>query len=491
MGKRPLVSRRQTVHPHSQPENTGSRSTLRLLAVTTFVVILNETIMINAIPRLMDSMRITESAAQWVSTTFMLAMAAVIPITGWFLRRVTTRQAYSLAMSVFLMGTAISAAAPAFGVLLLGRVTQAAGTAIMMPLLMTTLMAVVPERFRGRVMGNVTMAIAVAPALGPAAAGAILQFGSWRMLFIVVLLIAGVITWFGLRKLENTGETANGSVDWLSVVVAAAGFSGLVYGLRQFGQGGAGAGTGLSFIAGGLVLIASFAARQLHLQGDGTPLMDLRVLKHRTYRLGLLLLGVVFMTMLSEMILVPLYLQNVRNLTALQTGLLVMPGGLAVALLGPVFGKLFDHFGARPLIVPAATAMVTTLAWYTQLTMTTPYWMILGLHALLMISLAAIFTPVFTLSLGALPESLYSHGSSMLSTLEQIAAAFGIALVIAIMSARAGQLTGEGVDEHVSLLNGLHWAFTVGAAIAVTAVVVTWLLPSRAPVTRHQRARAD
>jgi DHA2 family lincomycin resistance protein-like MFS transporter len=124
--------------------------------------------------------------------------------------------------------------------------------------------------------------------------------------------------------------------------------------------------------------------------------------------------------------------------------------------------------------------MVTTLALYTQLTMTTPYWMILGLHAMLMISLAAIFTPVFTLSLGALPQSLYSHGSSMLSTLEQVAAAFGIALVITVMSARAGQLTGKGVDERVSLLDGMHWAFTVGTAIAVTAVVVAWLLPSRA-----------
>lgn len=480
MRKRPLVSPWQTVETDSQPSKVDRTPIVRLLAVTTFVVILNETIMINAIPRLMDSMRITESAAQWVSTAFMLAMAAVIPITGWFLQRVTTRQAYAAAMGVFLMGTAISAAAPEFGVLLAGRVTQAAGSAIMMPLLMTTLMAVVPEHRRGRVMGNVTIAIAVAPALGPVASGAILQFGSWRMLFIVVLLMAGLVTWFGLRRLENIGETARGSVDWLSVAVAAAGFSGLVYGLRQFGEGGAGAGIGLSFIAGGLVLIASFAARQLRLQRDGAPLMDLRVLKHRTYRLGVLLLAVVFMTMLSEMILVPLYLQNIRNLTALQTGLLVMPGGLAVALLGPMVGKLCDHFGARPLIVPASTTTVTTLALYTQLTMTTPYWMILGLHAMLMISLAAIFTPVFTLSLGALPQSLYSHGSSMLSTLEQVAAAFGIALVITVMSARAGQLTGKGVDERVSLLDGMHWAFTVGTAIAVTAVVVTWLLPSRA-----------
>src|SRR5919109_3919470 len=119
---------------------------VRLLVLATFVVILNETIMINAIPRLMDALGITEQSAQWVSTVFMLTMAAVIPITGWFLQRVTTRQAYAIAMGVFLTGTVLAAAAPVFEVLLLGRIVQASGTAVMMPLLMTTLMMVVPEQ---------------------------------------------------------------------------------------------------------------------------------------------------------------------------------------------------------------------------------------------------------------------------------------------------------------------------------------------------------
>src|SRR5206468_7775567 len=139
--------------------------------------------------------------AQWFSTAFMLAMAALIPITGWFLQRVTNRRAYGLAMGVFLTGTTIAAVAPDFAVLLLGRTVQAGGTAVMMPLLMTTLMTVVPEHDRGRVMGNVTLAISVAPALGPALSGVVLQIGSWRMLFVVMLPIAALVTVFGLRKL--------------------------------------------------------------------------------------------------------------------------------------------------------------------------------------------------------------------------------------------------------------------------------------------------
>src|SRR5947208_470257 len=159
-----------------------------------------------SVVRLLDSLRVTEQSAQWVSTAFMLTMAAVIPITGWFLQRVTTRQAYAIAMGVFLAGTVLSALAPSFLVLLLGRIVQASGTAVMVPLLMTTLMIVVPEHDRGRVMGNVTLAISVAPALGPAVSGLILQVGSWRLLFVVVLPIAALVTLLGLRKMDNISE---------------------------------------------------------------------------------------------------------------------------------------------------------------------------------------------------------------------------------------------------------------------------------------------
>lgn len=196
---------------------------IRLLVLATFVVILNETIMINAIPRLMGALHITEQTAQWLSTAFMLTMAAVIPITGWFLQRVSTRHAYATAMGLFLLGTALATVAPSFEVLLGARIIQASGTAVMMPLLMTTLMQVVPEADRGRVMGNVTLAISVAPAMGPAVSGVILQFGSWRLLFAVVLPIAGVITWRGLKQLKNVGEPRFSTIDWLSVMTAAAG----------------------------------------------------------------------------------------------------------------------------------------------------------------------------------------------------------------------------------------------------------------------------
>ncbi|MFJ2028228.1 MDR family MFS transporter [Streptosporangium sp. NPDC087985] len=451
---------------------------IRLLVLATFVVILNETIMINAIPRLMGALHITEQTAQWLSTAFMLTMAAVIPITGWFLQRVSTRSAYSTAMGLFLLGTALAAVAPSFEVLLGARIIQASGTAVMMPLLMTTLMQVVPEEDRGRVMGNVSLAISVAPAMGPTVSGVILQFGSWRLLFAVVLPIAAVITWRGLKQLENVGEPQVSTIDWLSVVTAAAGFGGLVYGLSWFEGGDVR--VAAAIVAAGLVAIVVFVVRQLSLQKCGVPLLDLRTLRYRTYTVALIMMSVAFMAMLGSMILLPLYLQNVRELSALQTGLLVMPGGLAMGLLGPTVGRLFDRFGGRVLVIPGAIGITLALTGFTQVTMTMPFWQLLGLHALLMVSLAATFTPVFTLGLGAVPPPLYSHASSILSTLQQVSAAIGTALVITVMSARADALRSAGATEALANLDGMRLAFIIGAVLSVAVVVTALLLPARA-----------
>ena len=209
------------------------RTVLVWLVLATFTVILNETIMMNALPRLMEAFSVNERSVQWLSTAFMLTMAVVIPTTGWFLQKVSTRQAYTLAMVVFCIGTLLAALAPTFPVLVGARVVQAVGTAIMMPLLMTTLMVLVPANERGSVMGSVTLAMSVAPALGPTVSGVVLEFMSWRWIFWVVLPVAIAMLVLGRRSLPRSAPTGAGSLDVLSVMLAALGFGALVYGLSQ------------------------------------------------------------------------------------------------------------------------------------------------------------------------------------------------------------------------------------------------------------------
>ncbi|HWJ83206.1 MAG TPA: MDR family MFS transporter [Nocardioides sp.] len=450
---------------------------VKLLVAATFVVILNETIMINAIPRLMADFDVEARTAQWLSTVFMLTMAAVIPVTGWFLQRVSTRTAYAVAMATFCTGTLICAVAPVFELLLVGRVVQASGTAVMMPLLMTTLMTVVPESDRGRVMGQVTLAMSCAPALGPAVSGVLLELGSWRLIFAVVLPIAAVVAFFGMRQLKNVGEPQVSSVSWLSVALAASGFGALVYGLSEIGTG-----HGLSttlFISVGAVLVVVFAGYQLFLQRSDAPLLDLRTLNHRTYAVSLLLMSAAFMAFLGSMILLPLYLQDLRGLTELQTGLLVMPGGLAMGLLGPQVGKVYDRVGSRPLVIPGSIGMVVALGVLSRIGTDTPYWLILATHVVLMACLASVFTPVFTMGLGDLPPQLYSHGSSLLGTLQQVAGAIGTAALVVIMSNRSESLADAGSSLPDAFVGGLQWAFVAGAVMGLVVVGMAFLLPAR------------
>lgn len=476
--------------PLETPTLPSARVTtvLRVLVLSTFVVFLNETIMVNAIPRLMRDFQITAAAAGWLSTAFMLTMAVVIPVTGWFLQRVTTRTAFSLAMALFLTGTALAAAAPVYPVLLAARVVQASGTAVMMPLLMTTLMTLVPPQDRGRVMGNITLVISVAPALGPAVSGVLLQLGSWRLLFLAVLPIAVAMALFGRRHLVNVGEPQAGPIDWPSVPLAAAGFGALVFGLSRLGAANAAsdpvppAVTTLT----GAVLVGLFAWRQLALQRSSTPLLDLRTLTFRHFTVALALMCLSFMALMGAFILLPIYLQEVCGLTSLQTGLLLIPGGLTMGLLGPQVGKLYDRVGAPRLVIPGAALTALCLALFTLTGRGTPPWVVLALHVALSAGMAFVFTPVFTSGLSVLPPHLYPHGSAVLGSLQQVAAAAGTALVISVMSGHAATAAAAGADTTDALATGVRWGFGVGAVLGGLAVLVALLI--RTPPASRQPA---
>ena len=193
------------------------RKVIATLLVATFVVILNETIMGVALPVLMVDLDLTASTVQWLTTAFMLTMAVVIPTTGFLLQRFSTRTVYAAALGLFSAGTLLAGIAPGFWVLLLGRIVQASGTAIMLPLLMTTILTLVPIERRGVVMGNVSIAISVAPAIGPTLSGLILQFLSWRFMFLLVLPIALGALVFGLRGLVNVNADGDQPLDLPSV----------------------------------------------------------------------------------------------------------------------------------------------------------------------------------------------------------------------------------------------------------------------------------
>jgi DHA2 family lincomycin resistance protein-like MFS transporter len=447
------------------------RTAVALLLGSTFVVILNETIMGVALPRLMTDLSITASTAQWVSTAFMLTMAVVIPVTGFVLQRTTTRQAFLAAMGLFSLGTLVSALAPGFEVLLVGRVVQAMGTAIMLPLLMTTVMTVTPPAGRGRTMGNISVVISVAPAIGPTISGLVLSVLPWRALFALVLPIALVALAVGAWRLETLNEPRSARVDLGSVVLSALAFGGIVLGLSRLGEAADGAAVAAWVSLGvGMAALSLFIARQVWLQRDDRALLDLRVFASPTYAVAVGLMGLSMIALFGTIILLPIYAQNVLGLDVLSTGLLLLPGGLAMGLLAPVVGRAYDRVGPRPLLVPAAAVVSLALWGFTLVGVATSPWLLLACHVVLSIGLALMFTPLFTSALGSVQPQLYSHGSAVIGTVQQVAGAAGTALFVTVLTHQATAAAARGAEAVSATASGVHAAFLVGAVASLLAI---------------------
>nr|WP_231391837.1 MDR family MFS transporter [Arthrobacter sp. 35W] len=462
-----------------------------LLLAATFVVILNETIMSVALPHLMADLHVDAPTVQWVSTAFMLTMAVVIPITGYLLQRFQTRPIFTAAMVLFSLGTLIAAIAPGFSVLLIGRVVQATGTAIMLPLLMTTVLQLVPVQHRGKVMGNISIIISVAPAIGPTISGVILNFLSWRWMFIFVLPIAVAMLLIGMRQVANVGTAGTAPLDVPSVVLAAFGFGGLVYGLSLIG-GKSGAQLNMAIaLAVGVVGLVMFVLRQLSLQKKDHALLDLRTFNHPTFSLTIAMMAVSMMALFGTIIVLPLYLQNVLHMDALSTGLLVLPGGLLMGLAAPFVGRLYDKVGPRPLLVPGSIVVSAALWSLTLVTDSTPAYLVLAAHVVLSLGLAMVFTPLFTVGLGVLPPSLYSHGSAIVGTVQQVAGAAGAALFVTIMASQSQALAGSGSVD-AAAAGGVRLAFLIGAVISLFAVAAAFFIkkPADAGHGPHGEAAA-
>lgn len=470
-GGAPTVSPLRPGPPAKLPADTVRL--LGVLMVGAFVVILNETAMNVALATIMADLGITERSAQWLTTGFMLTMAVVIPTTGWLLQRFSTRQAFTLSMTLFSLGTLVCALAFAFPLLLVGRVVQATGTAIMMPLLMTTTIEVVPVSLRGRVMGLTSMVISVAPAVGPTLSGVVLHFLSWRHVFWVVLPIALGILALGLVFVRNLEPGRRVRLDVISIPLAALGFGGLVYGLSLVGNPEVPVWElEAVFAVGGLSLLA-FGWRQLRLQRRDEALLDLRTFTHPAFTIAITVMAIVMAVLFGSVIALPLLMQNVLHLEPLTVGLLLLPGGLLMGVLGPLVGRLYDRVGPRWLTVPGGLAVAAAFGVFATITPSSQWWHLLVAHLLMSLGLAFMFTPLFTTALGVLPHKLRSYGSATVGTVQQVAGAAGTALFVTIMSTVAAATAGSPEQ---ALAAGARSAFAVMGAIWLVGIVLSGFL---------------
>jgi EmrB/QacA subfamily drug resistance transporter len=451
---------------------------IAILFTGAFVAIFNQTLLNVALPSIMADFEIDASTAQWLVTAYMLVNGILIPASAYLIQRYSNRSIFIVAMSLFAAGTLLAAIAPAFSVLLIGRMIQASGAALMMPLLMNVMLAAFPVEKRGQAMGVFGLVMVVAPAIGPTLSGFIVEHYSWRVLFWIVFPVAVIPLALGIFKLKNlTFQDRNISLDTGSLILSTLGFGGILYGFSSAGTRGWTDTVVMTTIAVGVVSLVIFIFRQLKLK---EPLLQIRIYKYPMFALSSAISVVVSMSMFSAMILMPIYIQSIKGISPINSGLLMLPGALVMGVMSPVTGRLFDRFGAKVLAVPGLLIVAATTYMFSQLSIDSSFVNIMLIYTLRMFGISMVMMPVMTNGLNTLPMKSYPHGTAINNTLQQVAGAVGSAFLISIMNAHtesaAKDLAASGTNPadilNLAMLDGINFSFFVSTFIALVALVL-------------------
>ncbi|MFT4414173.1 DHA2 family efflux MFS transporter permease subunit [Fredinandcohnia humi] len=459
---------------------------IAILFVGAFVSFLNNSLLNVALPSIMVDLNIENySTVQWLATGYMLVSGVLIPASAFLITRFSNRSLFITSMAIFTLGTALAAFAPNFGVLIAGRMVQAAGSAVMGPLLMNIMLISFPREKRGTAMGIFGLVMIVAPAIGPTLSGYIVQHYDWRLLFEMILPLAIISLVLAIWKSKNVMETnKNATIDYLSVVLSTIGFGGLLYGFSSASSDGWTDTLVLTSLIVGGISLAIFILRQLRIE---EPLLDLHVYKYPMFALASVISIVNAVAMFSGMILTPAYVQSVRGISPLDSGLMMLPGAIVMGIMSPITGKLFDKFGPRLLSVIGLviTAVSTYLLAHLQLDST--YFYIIMIYTLRMLGMSMVMMPIMTNGLNQLPTRLNPHGTALNNTAQQVSGSIGTAILVTIMNSvtktEAENLLStadpttlteatQAVLGQQALLAGIQYSFLVAFWINIVALLL-------------------
>lgn len=481
---------------------------IAILFIGAFVAILNETLLNVALPSIMEEFDVNATAVQWLSTGYMLINGILIPTSAFFIQRFSDKMLFITAMLLFTIGTFLASIAPTFSVLLMARMIQASGSAIMMPLLMNVMLTAFPVEKRGAAMGMFGLVMITAPAIGPTLSGWLIEHYSWRMLFDIVLPIAVLTLVISIFKLKNVTPQRAIKLDFFSLILSSIGFGGLLYGFSSAGENGWDSPFVYGTIIIGTLALITFILRQLQID---EPMLEFRIYKYPMFALSSAISIVISVAMFSAMILMPIYVQTLRGISPMDSGLLMLPGAIVMGIMSPITGKLFDKYGARVLAVIGLTITVITSYYFSKIAMDTAYSTLVLLYTFRMFGMSMVMMPVMTNGMNQLPPKNNPHGTAMNNTLQQVSGAIGTALLITVMNnrtqAKAEDLAAKAMANmgasgaqpsaqdvaqmqqqimNEAMLDGINFTFFISTLIAVIALILALFIKRPRPKQKNE-----
>lgn len=449
---------------------TQVKSILGVILMGSFVTILNQTLMSTALPSIMKEFSITATQGQWLTTAYMLINGIMVPITAYLVNRFTTRQLYLFSMVVFSIGTFVAATSSVYGVLIIGRMVQAIGAGIILPLQMIVVLYLFPIEKRGSAMGLIGLAMNFAPAIGPTFSGWVVQNFHWNMLFYFILPFAIIDVVIAFFILKNVGETSHPKLDGISVIYSTFGFGGLLFGLSNASSHTfVSVNVALPLIIGvvSLVLLVNRSNRSKE------PLLNFNIFKYKGFRLNLIISFVLTAGMYGAIMLLPIYFQTIRGMTPMESGMVLLPGSIIMAIMSPITGRMFDKYGSKRLAMSGLVLVTIGTFIIGLIDLNTPIKYIVLLQIVRSLGFSLTLMPIQTAAFNAVPLELASHASAMFNTQRQLAGSMGTALFVVVMTVISQNGVEQQLSPQFSDLAGFQMVFKLVGLFSLAAFIMT------------------
>lgn len=439
-----------------------------VLLLGSFLTGLTQTVLNSALPSIMKDFHITADSAQWLTSIYMLVLGVMIPATAYLISNFSAKKLYISSMLLFFTGCLISIFTNNFQMLVASRIFQAMGAGIIMQLVQVSMINLYPKEQRGVAMGLYGFVIGVAPAVGPTAAGYIIDNFGWRILFYILAFIAILDILLALIILRDITEIKKSKLEIISLIFSTLGFGGLLIGVSNLGTYGIYNYITYLPIILGLISLILFTIRQFKVD---EPLLNLKVFKSKQFVISVILLMIMYISFTSATMILSLYLQSSRGMSAMIPGLMMLPGSILMSILSPISGKILDKYGARILSISGFLCLSISTFSFSNLSDTTSIVMLTIMYSIRMIGLTLLLMPVTTWGLNALNHSEIADGSAIGSTLRQVSGAIGSSLFIAIMTTVSKNCLNT--SEVLATIKGINVAFKASSLLLFIGLIIS------------------
>ena len=439
-----------------------------ILIIGAFITSLAQMVLTSALPSIMSTFNVTTSSAQWLTTTYMLVLGIMIPSTAYLVNQFPIKGLFMTSIGLFLGGCIVSITANNFIFMVLSRVLQAIGAGIITQLVQVAMINLYPKEERGKAMGIYGFAIGVAPAIGPLVSGYIIDSFGWRFIFYILAIITILDVIFAVILLKSFMENKPSKLEVISLILSSLGFGGLLIGVTNIGTYTIANPLAYIPILIGLISLVLFVIRQIKVED---PLLDLRVFKVRNFTISIILICIVYMAMTSATMILSIYIQSARGMSAMVPGIVMLPGSIAMCILSPITGNILDKYGLRKLAISGCIMLGVGTLGFSYLEETTSIAVLTIMYTIRMIGITFLLMPVTTWGLNELKQEQIASGSAINSTLRQISGAVGSSLFVTIMTVVANN--SVKATQVLADIEGMTVAFKYATFVIVIAIFVS------------------